>query len=158
MHLWRRHRVDYGDCGDGVANNVVEACDDGGESAVCDADCTPVVCGDGVRNASAGEPCDDGGESATCDDTCQLSSCGNGNMNRSAGEVCDDGNTTPGDGCSAACRSESCGNGVVDAGSTRAIRGCHYHSYAGRCRAATRLEGDPSLSYDATGFRLARSL
>ncbi|MCA9694827.1 MAG: hypothetical protein KC636_34935, partial [Myxococcales bacterium] len=62
-------------CGDGVLNPDAEACDDAGESALCDADCTLAECGDGVVNALAGESCD-GGELADnliCDDTCQAS-------------------------------------------------------------------------------------
>lgn len=46
-------------CGDGIVAGA-EACDDGGESATCDGDCTAVACGDGVHNATAGEGCDDG--------------------------------------------------------------------------------------------------
>jgi cysteine-rich repeat protein len=46
-------------CGDGVADTG-EECDTGGDSAACDADCTPPVCGDGSWNAAAGEDCDDG--------------------------------------------------------------------------------------------------
>ncbi|HSA59642.1 MAG TPA: thrombospondin type 3 repeat-containing protein [bacterium] len=59
-------------CGDGVVN-LGEVCDDGGESAACNANCTTSACGDTVINASAGETCDDGnttagdGCSATCD-------------------------------------------------------------------------------------------
>ena len=54
------------ECGNGEVEEG-EGCDDGGESEGCDADCTPVVCGDGVTNATAGEGCDDGGESEGCD-------------------------------------------------------------------------------------------
>src|SRR6185436_17545834 len=46
-------------CGDGVVD-AGEACDTSGESATCNADCTEPACGDGVRNAAAGEACDDG--------------------------------------------------------------------------------------------------
>jgi len=58
-------------CGNGSIDTG-EDCDDSGESATCDADCTFVVCGDGMRNLTAGEECDDGntvggdGCSATC--------------------------------------------------------------------------------------------
>ena len=58
-------------CGDGTTNGG-ETCDDSGESATCDVDCTAVSCGDRVINVSAGESCDDGnmtrgdGCSATC--------------------------------------------------------------------------------------------
>jgi MYXO-CTERM domain-containing protein len=104
-------------CGDGTVN-VCEECDDGGESATCNADCTFSACGDGVLNTTAGEVCDDGnttggdGCSANCLST---EICGNGILD--PGEACDDGNTTGGDGCSADCTSdESCGNGILDPG------------------------------------------
>ncbi len=48
-----------GSCGNGVVDPG-EACDAGAESADCDADCTKPMCGDGLRNAAAGEGCDDG--------------------------------------------------------------------------------------------------
>ena len=44
-------------CGDGVVGGS-EACDDHGESATCDKDCTAPACGDGVLNTHAGEGCD----------------------------------------------------------------------------------------------------
>jgi cysteine-rich repeat protein len=51
-----------------------EDCDDAGESAVCDADCTAVDCGDGTRNATAGEECDDGNnvDGDGCEADCSL--------------------------------------------------------------------------------------
>jgi cysteine-rich repeat protein len=58
-------------CGDGELDTG-ETCDEGGETATCDDDCTDVVCGDSVLNQTAGEECDDGGTvpgdgcSATC--------------------------------------------------------------------------------------------
>lgn len=63
-----------GSCGDGVVDEG-EACDDGGESATCDVDCTPVECGDRRINRTAGEGCDDGNEVGddACDPTCQPS-------------------------------------------------------------------------------------
>jgi hypothetical protein len=39
------------------------------EAAMCDADCTPSMCGDGVVNVTAGEQCDDGNSTDT--DTCR---------------------------------------------------------------------------------------
>lgn len=57
-------------CGDGVTTSP-EACDTGGESATCDADCTTVMCGDGTINGSAGEDCDPPG-GGTCSPTCTL--------------------------------------------------------------------------------------
>lgn len=60
-------------CGDGILQSG-ELCDDGGESATCDADCTPVSCGDSTVNAVAGEQCDDGNATAGdgCDAQCVL--------------------------------------------------------------------------------------
>jgi cysteine-rich repeat protein len=46
-------------CGDGLLE-IPEECDDAGESAACDANCTFAECGDGTWNVSAGEVCDDG--------------------------------------------------------------------------------------------------
>ncbi|GAB4510058.1 MAG: hypothetical protein Tsb0020_26970 [Haliangiales bacterium] len=45
-------------CGDGAVNSEAERCDDGGESADCDADCTAVDCGDGIVNTTAGGQCE----------------------------------------------------------------------------------------------------
>lgn len=61
-------------CGDGFVRAGVEACDVVGETMTCDADCTAVKCGDGVKNASAGEVCDDGNAQAAdgCDPDCRL--------------------------------------------------------------------------------------
>jgi len=60
-------------CGDGIIGGP-EECDDAGESATCDADCTFVVCGDGTLNATAGEHCDDGNTTAGdgCDASCRV--------------------------------------------------------------------------------------
>jgi cysteine-rich repeat protein len=120
-----------GRCGNGTVDPG-EDCEPGstGESGDCDRDCTSAVCGDRVRNRTAGEQCDNG---ATCSDgtpctfrrncrgigdeecsqrdgdgcsnTCQLelagAVCGNGRLE--GDEACDDGNTISEDGCSAAC-------------------------------------------------------
>ena len=58
-------------CGDGSVEGT-EACDDMGESATCDDDCTLPECGDGVLNVTAGEECDDGNTMAGdgCGATC----------------------------------------------------------------------------------------
>ena len=118
-------------CGNGVTDPG-EACDEGGVSAACDADCTRPRCGDGVLNPLAGEQCepggltpgcsdrctlscgngqidqgeacDEGGETAACDLDCTAAICGDGITNFAAGEQCDDGNTADGDGCDARCR------------------------------------------------------
>jgi spore coat protein A len=61
-------------CGDGALGMPDEECDDAGESAECDVDCTMPVCGDGVTNTLAGETCDDGGtvDGDGCSSTCTL--------------------------------------------------------------------------------------
>ena len=99
-------------CGNGVDDGACEDCDAGGESATCDADCTFVVCGDGTRNALAGEVCDTGGDTATCDDDCTLPMCGDGNPNAAAGEQCDTGG--PSATCDADCTLAVCGDGTLN--------------------------------------------
>ena len=44
-------------CGDGIVD-ADEQCDDAGESATCNLNCTVVVCGDGIVNLTAGERCE----------------------------------------------------------------------------------------------------
>ena len=57
--------------GDATTNMAAgEFCDDGGNSAACDSDCTAAACGDAFVNPAASEDCDDAGESATCDADC----------------------------------------------------------------------------------------
>jgi cysteine-rich repeat protein len=97
------------DCCGNLVTDANEDCDDGGESAACNADCTVASCGDTVVNAAAGEDCDDGDESASCDDDCTLPECGDDNLNEEAGELCDDGNVVDGDGCSADCVPDGAG-------------------------------------------------
>ncbi|MCA9720524.1 MAG: DUF4215 domain-containing protein, partial [Myxococcales bacterium] len=93
-------------CGDGYTWAGNEECDDAGESAACDADCTAAACGDGLVNAAAGEACDDGNDvnEDACTAACQAAACGDGFVQ--AGEECDDANMADGDGCSASCTSE----------------------------------------------------
>jgi hypothetical protein len=100
-------------CGDGMVGGS-EDCDDMGESALCNADCTAAACGDGVINAAAAEVCDDGGESARCNDDCTAAACGDGVINTTAGETCDDAG--PSETCNASCTMISCGDGFLDAG------------------------------------------
>jgi cysteine-rich repeat protein len=98
-------------CGNGVVDSG-EECDDGGESATCDVDCTTAMCGDGIRNATAGEQCDTVKDTASCDSDCTLPMCGDGHTNISAGEDCDGGA-----GCNGSCKNVAvCGNGVVEVG------------------------------------------
>ena len=88
-------------CGDGEIVTG-EDCDDGGESATCDDDCTFVACGDFNSNETAGEECDDGFETASCDEDCTFVICGDSTTNEAAGEECDDGgeSATCDDDCS----------------------------------------------------------
>ena len=96
-----------GVCGDGVID-AGEQCDDAGESATCDDDCTFAVCGDSTLNVSSGELCDDGNTTGGdgCSAACTPEFCGNGVVD-GLGEQCDDGNNTNGDGCDATCQLES---------------------------------------------------
>src|SRR6185436_12683362 len=75
------------------------ACDDGGESKTCNADCTVSSCGDGVTNATAGEDCDGAGESADCDADCTAAVCGDGIVNATAGEICEPTSTESWERC-----------------------------------------------------------
>jgi len=85
-------------CGDGVVNDAGEPdgghreqCDDMGESATCNRDCTLSVCGDSKLNTTAGEQCDFGPtDTITCNHDCTFRSCGDGYANGAAGEQCDD--------------------------------------------------------------------
>lgn len=98
-------------CGDGIVDPG-EECDDELESAMCDADCTFAVCGDGTINMTAAETCDDSGESATCDEDCTAAMCGDSTVNGTAGETCDDGGRSA--ACNDDCTSASCGDGLVN--------------------------------------------
>jgi cysteine-rich repeat protein len=96
---------------------VTETCDDAGESATCDADCTIAECGDGVVNASNNEECDDANndDNDECKNNCTVPICGNGVIE--PGETCDDGNsnsnTTP-NACRTDCSNPVCGDGITD--------------------------------------------
>ena len=100
-----------GECGDGTTDPD-EDCDDEGESATCDADCTVVECGDGLANATAGEDCDDAGESATCNADCTDAECGDGVANATAGEDCDDAGESA--TCNTDCTDVECGDGITN--------------------------------------------
>ncbi len=78
-------------CGDGVADPG-EECDDGAESAACDADCTSAECGDGTFNIASGEECDNGPDNSdtdpdACRTDCTLPRCGDNVAD--SGEDCD---------------------------------------------------------------------
>ena len=57
-------------CGDGVVDDG-EECDDGGESAACDVDCTFAECGDETLNITAGEDCEPP-DGKCCDGSCHF--------------------------------------------------------------------------------------
>jgi VCBS repeat-containing protein/cysteine-rich repeat protein len=105
------------DCGDGIlaaANG--EQCDDGGDTANCDSDCTFVVCGDGHENTVA-EQCDDGNNDNTDDcvnvgGVCVDAVCGDGHTH-ALDEQCDDGNEDNSDSCTDLCTTSICGDGFV---------------------------------------------
>jgi cysteine-rich repeat protein len=94
------------DCGNGILNGA-EVCDPGGETAACDANCTPSSCGDSTPNDSAGEDCDDGNVSPNdaCKNDCSFNVCGDGVLQTGI-EECDDGNAANGDGCDVSCEVE----------------------------------------------------
>lgn len=116
-------------CGDGFTWNTdggTEDCDDSGESATCDADCTDVVCGDGTANTTAGEECNEPGLSCSVGETCNTSTC----ICESTGS-CGNGVVDPGEECGepelpacpaetqcedCVCVATTCGNNVVDPG------------------------------------------
>ncbi|MCA9622833.1 MAG: DUF4215 domain-containing protein, partial [Myxococcales bacterium] len=112
-------------CGNGILE-AGEACDDGGESATCNSDCTLAACGDGVLNATAGETCDDGNMSNgdSCPDdaanggTCITATCGDGFVDSNS-EDCDDSGESA--TCDADCTSVVCGDGTLN---TTAGEGC----------------------------------
>ncbi len=62
-----------GTCGNNTLEGS-EACDTGGESAGCNADCTAAKCGDGKVNLAAGEQCDSGvaAGSEACNAQCKV--------------------------------------------------------------------------------------
>lgn len=98
-------------CGDGIVQ-AGEDCDDGGESATCDDDCSLALCGDSSTNVTAGEACDTGGETATCDDDCTGVLCGDGNTNEAAGESCDAAGESA--TCDVDCTPVVCGDGIIN--------------------------------------------
>ena len=120
-------------CGDGYVQSGTDQCDGdgvgtGGETALCNADCTTSVCGDGTTNTTAGETCDDANatNTDTCPDgvggTCVTATCGDG-FTCSGGactsgpgggvEACDGSGETS--SCNVDCSTASCGDGTVNA-------------------------------------------
>lgn len=145
-------------CGNGFVD-AFEECDDGGESAICDADCTITVCGDGTINAIAGEQCEDGGETITCDSDCTFSQCGDGTQNVTAGEDCDDGDANNNNNCTNACLNAVCSDGIVwDQGSgTEECDDGNTQSNDG-CDAICHLEPQPIPTVSAWGLTVTTLL
>src|SRR5262245_58874804 len=72
-------------CGNGK-KDTLEQCDEGGETATCNSNCTVAFCGDKIINNAASETCDTGGQSATCNADCTGATCGDGKTNPKANE------------------------------------------------------------------------
>ncbi|MCY1059090.1 DUF4215 domain-containing protein [Nannocystis sp. SCPEA4] len=105
-------------CGDKTLQST-ETCDDGDNTPTCDADCTPVQCGDGLLNAPAGETCDDGEDNSDayddppdqvpCNTSCTGSAphCGDGVCQEQVEDTtcddctCGDGIISPSEPCDA---------------------------------------------------------
>ena len=113
------------ECGDSI-NAASEECDEGGDTANCDNDCTLVVCGDGITNVAAGEECDDNNNdnSDACVNIgglCKNAVCGD-NFVQTGIELCDDGNQNNNDSCpddvanGGDCQNFTCGDGFVNPG------------------------------------------
>ena len=137
--------VTAGVCGNGVVEGD-EVCDDGEETAACNANCTAASCGDGIHNAAAGEACDDGNTSNTdgCLTTCELPACGDGFVQAGI-EVCDDGalNGEPGQ-CNSTCSGQTaaeCGNNFVDPGEDCDEGGVHTATCNANCTTAACGDG-----------------
>ena len=116
-------------CGDGFLDPG-ETCDDSGESATCNADCSAAVCGDGQTNTTSGETCDDGntdpddGSDASCRiELTILCLGGSPDGVRDDGEECDDGNNINYDICTNACTLPTCGDGIISHGEQDVING-----------------------------------
>ncbi|MBA3548430.1 MAG: hypothetical protein H0T76_18260 [Nannocystis sp.] len=71
-------------CSDGHIQANVESCDDGQESATCNADCSVAACGDSKLNISAAEVCDLGVKNGSYNSGCNADCSG-------PGKVCGDG-------------------------------------------------------------------
>lgn len=107
-------------CGNNTTEGT-EQCDDGGDSATCDGNCSYPSCGDGYINTSytvpasgTTEECDAEGESALCNLDCTLASCGDSKINAAAGEACDSAGVDSAD-CNANCTEAVCGDLYVNA-------------------------------------------
>ncbi|HEY0138328.1 MAG TPA: hypothetical protein VGB85_29790 [Nannocystis sp.] len=106
-------------CGDGFVQQNVESCDDGLESATCNADCSLVVCGDSKLNNSAGELCDlgvkNGVYASGCGADCKSKGpyCGDGVVT-APDENCDPQAPLPSATCTTDCKLLICAAGHGD--------------------------------------------
>src|SRR5262249_52280805 len=94
-----------------------EICDTGGESATCNANCTPARCGDSIVNSHTVPPeqCDSGGvDTAACNQDCTIARCGDHypNSHTVPHEQCDDAGESA--TCNANCTMKACGDGIVN--------------------------------------------
>lgn len=107
-------------CGNGEVDSG-EDCDSGGvNTALCDANCSDVECGDGFVNDVAGESCDGAGEeTASCDLDCTEVTCGDTTVNAAAGESCDTGGVNTA-ACDSDCTAPECGDRIVNAAANEA--------------------------------------
>lgn len=117
-------------CGDNIVQQD-EQCDDGPtQTATCEVDCSPPICGDGVLNTLVEPPeqCDNGDNTDPVyspdppapDDCAQncvaVEYCGDNIKNGPGPEPCDDGNDNNSDACTNDCKEASCGDGFVQPG------------------------------------------
>lgn len=125
-------------CGDGLVGGF-EDCDDQGESATCNDDCSQADCGDLIVNVSAGEDCDlGGGEAMFCDDDCTYPECGDGLLNVTAGETCDDGGESA--DCDDDCTPAACGDGKLNVAAGEACEDGNTDDGDG-CSSSCQFEG-----------------
>lgn len=133
-------------CGDGTIGGT-EECDDAGESATCNADCTIAACGDGQTNVTAFEECDDAGESATCDADCTIAECGDGTTNPSAFEECDDAGESA--ACNFDCTLSQCGDGTLNPSAGEECDDANTNESDG-CLSTCEIDSDGDGTGDAT--------
>lgn len=117
-------------CGDGVTDTP-ENCDDAGESAGCDDDCTFVSCGDANVNEASGEECDDGvnlGGPDACRPGCFDPVCGDSVTDPGSGEQCD----SP---VASDCTADCCATGAVTSSYNTGLVGmdCQLSNLDGQC-------------------------
>jgi len=101
-------------CGD-QTTDAGEDCDDGGESAACNSDCTFAICGDNILNLQASETCDDGNtidDGNGCSVAC-LTTAVCGNSITEIGEACDTAGVNAA-GCDYDCTAAVCGDFIIN--------------------------------------------